>query len=312
MMEINSNDIFRNFIMNSMILNNEYSELEVIDDDTCCHLCAEKIKQLALIDNDLFRAFYEALISVIYLDAYKVLNLKEKELSLNNLDELTLEAIKQLANLDDLIYAVDSDKYLLEDLVKYYLEFYRMNDFRKIISYKAISPACEDILRSEFIMFENDKKEYSDNLTLDLIADIAKKQLKKLEIASDLNDAYEEILTKLIGFFSNINRDDTFLFIGMFKQLIKLDYKWIKYITDKKLRCEWLIEEELEERMYLYEDYDIDELVTEAICNVDYYEQIIDSFLSIKCDNMGIDEKIINEDIVNNYYKKITKNRVRK
>ena len=309
-MNTDSNEIFRNFIMNNMIFDNTYEDAE-IDDGTRCYLCAEKIKKLALIENEFFESFYDALISVIYLDAYKLLNLKEKELSLNYLEQSAFENVKDLMNLDDLRQAINDDKFLLEELLNFFLEYYRMNDFRKVIAYKSISEACLYTLESEYVMFENDIKEYDENITLDSIADISRKQMDLIEDVANEDESYENVLIKLSGFFSNLNRDDTFLFIGLFKQIIELDYKWIKYIADKNFRCEWLLEEDMEYRMSLYEENDLDELVTEAICDQDYFEQLLDSFLSIKCDNMGMDEKIINQDLVDKHYKKYIKNRVR-
>ena len=309
-MNTQNNDLFRSFIMNSMILDNTYSDAE-LDDGTRCYLCSEKIKKLALFNHELLDGMYDSLISIIYLDAYKILNLKEKELSITYLEQDTLNSLKNLTNFSDLKQAIEDDKFLLEDMLGYFLEYYRMNEFRKLIAYKAISPAYKYMFEDEYVLFKQEAKEIDKKLNLDMIIDIAKKQLELIEEVTDKSESYENVLTKLEGFFSNLNRDDTFLFIGLFRQIIELDYKWIKYITDKGFRCDWLIEEDLEYRMDKYEEYDLDELVTEAICDPDYYEQLLDSFLSIKCDNMGMSEKLINEELVDSYYKKHVKNRVR-
>ena len=104
--------------------------------------------------------------------------------------------------------------------------------------------------------------------------------------------------------------------IGEFKklieQIIKLDYEWNKYLVDKRFTCDWIIEEEINARFQYYEECEIDDLVDEAIYDSSYLEAIIDSFLSIKCDNMGIDEKIINQKVVDDYFEKLNKPRVRK
>ena len=308
-MKTTSNNIYREYIINMMLSDNEYPDVE-LDDGMRCYLCARKIKNIDIIENDLFKGFYEALISVIFLDAIKTLNLKEKELSISYLEQETLDTIKSIVCLEDLKDAIKGDEFLLEELLGYFLEFYRMNDFRKITAFKALNPGYQELLKSEYILYENDNIEYSKKLTLDMIAKCAKKQME-IEKGQDDNEdiAYDIVLTRLISFFSNLNRDDIFKFRKLVKEMIKLDYKWIKYIKDKNYICEWIIPEELEYRIELYEDNKSEHLVTEALYDDCYFEQIIDSFLSIKYDNMNIDKKILNQGMVDEYYKKLNKKR---
>ena len=301
-----SNNTYRDYLIKNIIFDNTYEETE-LDDQSRCYLCADKLKKMSKVDNTLVQGLYEALISTIYIDAYKVLNLKEKELSIGYMEQIDFDNIKFITNIDDLKELINNDPLLLEVLLNYFLEFYRMNYFRKIIAFKALGTAREYNLKLSFNIFQNDIEDYSDNLSLDTITNYAKKEVEVLRKTKDESETYDNLISKVLGFLYCLNRDDVFTFTEFFKEILEIDYKWIRYITDKKLKCDWLIDEELMYRMELYEDNDMDSLVAEGLCDNDYFEQLIDSFLYIKCDNMGIDERVINEEVVDEYYNKIRK-----
>ena len=305
-MELHSNNRIRDFVMSMILFDNTYQDAE-LDEGTRCHLCAEKIQMLSSIPS--YKELYETIIDVIFLDAYKALNLKERELSINYDERDLLDLINRIGTTDFLKDAIENDKFLLEELIEYFLDFYRMNPFRKIISYGAIDQTAKIELESDFKEFKNDIEEYHQNLNLDLITTLSKEQMDSFQNIEDASDAYAETLANLIGFFKNLYRDNIIAYERIIKEMIELDYNWIKYVMDKNYECAWLLEDEMEFRIQKYEEFKIDELVEDTVQDDEYLEEIIDSFLSIKCDNMGMDEEIINEKLVEEHNK--NKNRIR-
>lgn len=305
-MELHSNNRIRDFVMSMILFDYTYQDAE-LDEGTRCHLCSEKIQMLSSIQS--YKEFYETIINVIFIDAYKALNLKERELSINYDERDLLDLINRIGSTNFLKDAIENDKFLLEELIEYFLDFYRMNPFRKIISYGAIDQTAKIELESDFKEFKNDIEEYHKNLNLDLITTLSKEQMNSFQNIEDASDAYAETLANLIGFFKNLYRDNIIAYEKIIKEMIELDYNWIKYVMDKNYECAWLLEDEMEYRIQKYEEYKIDELVEDTVQDDEYLEEIIDSFLSIKCDNMGMDEEIINEKLVEEHNK--NKNRIR-
>lgn len=167
-----SNDVFRNFMLTSMIT--DISENVDVDENFLIYSYIEKLKKIYSSDNDVFYSIYNGLISVIYLDTYKVLNAKLRDSSITKEELYVFNMIDLTFGIEELQEKIDDNFWLLEDLIKYSLEFMRMNDLAKIATLKKLSESQKYMLKNNFELFENDidQFDYEDSIPLEVLTNL--------------------------------------------------------------------------------------------------------------------------------------------
>lgn len=176
MEQVLSNDVFRNFIL-KMIFKDDVKNVEV-DENFHIYLVSQKILEMYNSDVKFLQNIANGIFEVAYLDAYKVLNLKNRESNLTYEEIEIYNRISSILNFQELENAVLSIDAFLEDLLKYVLEFYRYNILRKIKTVKALTSAqCASLLYN-FKLFDNDFMEYDSPVNLSTLIDYYKKEMK--------------------------------------------------------------------------------------------------------------------------------------
>lgn len=304
MEQILSNDVIRNFIL-KMIFNDGVKNIEV-DENFHIYLVSQEILEMYNSDIKLLQNIANGIFEIAYLDAYKVLNLKNRESNLTY-DEIEIyNKISSILNFQELENAVLSIDTFLEDLLKYVLEFYRYNILRKIKTVKALTSAqCASLLYN-FKLFDNDFMEYESLVNLNTLIDYYKKEMKVYEMTPIDTGAISANLSKeIIGFIKSLAGMDFDTFETLMEEIIQTDYKWSKYLVDKKIFNNIIDIGDFEEKVEMYENNSLDSLILKKVLIGDYYlNALIDGIILTKCDNLYLDENIINEQMVDEYYTK--------
>lgn len=309
MEKILSNDTFRNMVFKMIFTNtlnsDNLQELE-IDEKTHLYFVVQKLMEMYNSENVIWENIFNGILEVSFLDAFKVLNLKNRESSLE-FDEIeTYNKICSIGNFEELENAVLTIDDFFEDLLNYTLEFYRYNILRKTKAVKSLTASQSAMLLYNFKLFENDFKEYDNNLNLDTILNYYKKEMKVYEMTPvDTGAISANLSEEIIGFIKNLAGIDFDSFEILMEEIIKTDYKWSKYIVDSKMFNNIVETGDLEEKIEMYENNSIDSLIVEEVLIDDYYlNSLIDGIILTKCDNLYVSEDLLNEDIVNDYYTK--------
>ncbi len=304
MEQILSNDVIRNFIL-KMIFNDGVKNIEV-DENFHIYLVSQEILEMYNSDIKLLQNIANGIFEIAYLDAYKVLNLKNRESNLTY-DEIEIyNKISSILNFQELENAVLSIDTFLEDLLKYVLEFYRYNILRKIKTVKALTSAqCASLLYN-FKLFDNDFMEYESLVNLNTLIDYYKKEMKVYEMTPiDTGAISANLSEEIIGFIKSLAGMDFDAFETLMEEIIQTDYKWSKYLVDKKIFNNIIDIGDFEEKVEMYENNSLDSLIFEEVLIDDYYlSALIDGIILTKCDNLYLDENIINEQMVDDYYTK--------
>lgn len=304
MEQVLSNDVIRNFIL-KMIFNDGVKNIEV-DENFHIYLVSQEILEMYNSDIKLLQNIANGIFEIAYLDAYKVLNLKNRESNLTYEEIEIYNKISSILNFQELENAVLSIDTFLEDLLKYVLEFYRYNILRKIKTVKALTSAqCASLLYN-FKLFDNDFMEYESLVNLNTLIDYYKKEMKVYEMTPIDTGAISANLSKeIIGFIKSLAGMDLDTFETLMEEIIQTDYKWSKYLVDKKIFNNIIDIGDFEEKVEMYENNSLDSLILEKVLIGDYYlSALIDGIILTKCDNLYLDENIINEQMVDDYYTK--------
>lgn len=193
-----------------------------------------------------------------------------------------------------------------EALLNYVLEFYRYNILRKIKTIKSLTSAqCASLLYN-FKLFDNDFMEYDSLVNLNTLVDYYKKEMKVYEMTPiDAGAISANLSEEIIGFIKSLAGMDFDSFETLMEEIIQTDYKWSKYIVDKKNFNNVVDIGDFEEKVEMYENNSLDSLILEEVLIDDYYlNALVDGIILTKGDNLYLDKNIINEEMVNDYYTK--------
>lgn len=307
-----SNDEFRKFILKSILFNNKIDTN--LDERTHLYFVSKKLEKMKESNNDLFFSIYNGVITTVFLDTFKILNAKLKESTITYEEKRSYDIVASISSFEDFENALFSDVFLLEELLKYSLDFYRLNDLRKITIIKKMSEAQKYFLETKFELFKNDLEEYDnkEKFSMHVLTDYYESEIKKVSnsVIVDYGALSEDLLEEIEGFVLMLAGYDADSFEELMADIILLDYKWSKYLIDKKFNIETIYLEESKERISMVENNNIISLIKNEVLYNDYYLKcLIDSLISIKCENLCLDKNIINEDMVENYYQNMIKKR---
>lgn len=300
-----SNTIFRKFVLKSIFnIENKDEDIE-LDEGSYLWFVSQKLERLKEL-NDICLSIYNAIVTTVFLDAYKILNAKVQESTISFDEKRFYDLIASILNFDSLENALFSHATLLEELLKYSLEFYRSSILRKITVMKKLTEGQKQCLKTGFSLFENDIEEYENHFSLETLINYYQEEIKKYEEAEiDINDfgtLTEDLLEEISGFIKMLAGYDPTSFEEFMEELLETDYKWSKYIIDHSFKIQGIDLEESEQRVKLFENFKIKDLIYDGILyNDDYLKSTLNFILEVKSN------KIIKEEIIEEYYDRIRK-----
>lgn len=307
-MEKLSNDTFRNYILKSIIFNNEIIDADV-NEDVHYYLFAQKLNEYRESDDLAIYFLYISIITVAFLDTYKLLNTKLNEGRLTSDEEVIYDHIAYITSIEELQIKIDENEGLLEHLINRCVEFIRMNDLRKITTIKKLSEGQKHNLRCDFKLFENDLEQYDyrEKMPVEILTKYYAEEMDKTLTEHGIIDPgnrSSNLMTEIMGFIKMLAGYDYETFEELMQDIIVLDYKWNKYIIDKGYSLDTILMDEIQGRLDMYEENSIDTLIQEIFYDSYYFQSLIDSMILIKCDNMYVDENLLSEEMVEDYYMK--------
>lgn len=300
-----SNTIFRKFVLKTIFnIENKDEDLE-LDEGSYLWFVSQKLERLKEL-NDVCLSIYNAIVTTVFLDAYKILNAKVQESTISFDEKRFYDLIASILNFDSLENALFSHSTLLEELLKYSLEFYRSSILRKITVMKKLTEGQKQCLKTGFSLFENDIEEYENHFSLETLINYYQEEIKKYEEAEiDINDfgtLTEDLLEEISGFIKMLAGYAPASFEAFMEELLETDYKWSKYIIDHSFKIQGIDLEENEQRVKLFENFKIKDLIYDGILyNDDYLKSTLNFILEVKSN------KIIKEEIIEEYYDRIRK-----
>ncbi|MBO5096656.1 MAG: hypothetical protein J6B98_07255 [Bacilli bacterium] len=303
-----SNDTFRNYILKSIIFNNEIIDADV-NEDVHYYLFAQKLNEYRESDDLAIYFLYISIITVAFLDTYKLLNTKLNEGRLTSDEEVIYDHIAYITSIEELQIKIDENEGLLEHLINRCVEFIRMNDLRKITTIKKLSEGQKHNLRCDFELFENDLEQYDyrEKMPVEILTKYYAEEMDKTLTEHGIIDPgnrSSNLMTEIMGFIKMLAGYDYETFEELMQDIIVLDYKWNKYIIDKGYSLDTILMDEIQGRLDMYEENSIDTLIQEIFYDSYYFQSLIDSMILIKCDNMYVDENLLSEEMVEDYYMK--------
>lgn len=316
--------------MNNFISNNIYRNSFVIElvnlaisnvnngEDNIIKLYAIKLKNIFENDKqEKYRNFIMTALIVSFIDTYKILEYKNKSLLITEEEKIILCKLKTINSYEDLLIYAFGKEENLSILLKYVLEFYRMNDLQKNLIVNNITPLDTFNMSLNYPLIENDLIEYNygKDISLDFITNYYKKEMKSYEdvemksnIVKNPNIYSYEKEKEIVNYLKNLSSINKSVYNDTIEAILEYNYKWLKYLELNNYRVDSINEESSRLEIEFYEATDIEALIDDTLYDQTRLEEIIDLLLLLKCDNAYIDEKIVNEDAINDYFEANVRN----
>ncbi len=188
---------------------------------------------LDVIQNPLIYLIKSAILTISYLDAYKLYSYKQKEGLTNGVEEDYLGILLNIENTDDLIAEASSDPEFLKIIIAASYEFSEMDELGKILMLKSLSLA-ENVFLEEMSSFHTfDLERYNRLITLKTLNE-AYIQKRSKQILVGGVDFEVAIIMSLYGFVRNLIKLDYDNARELLCEIAKVDYTISKYFQQEK------------------------------------------------------------------------------
>ncbi len=235
---------------------------------------ANRLYQLENTENPYEKLYREYLISVMYLDAYKLSLYRQKECLADDSDTEFLGRLVDIVDQDNLLAEVSSNLEFLIRLIEECYNFRQMNGLGKINVVKSLSDSENEWILEEFPIHKQDLDTYDIEVHLNHILDSIKNQT-----SHQRNDAFYEfkdaIMLNVMGFIRNLTNYDYSNAENLLLELAQKDYAASKFLVDCSKERELFLDhidlyENYSKRDILNELISVPEFLKDAIWNVAY------------------------------------------
>lgn len=297
---VNINDIYRN---NLLIYWRELEDI-LFNDEEITNLLTIKFKYL---ESDIAFIYF----SVMFIDAYKILNYKFKSgnISINELE--MFEFLKDIKQNDIELYS-NYDSSAFKFISKYFKMYALENEFNKRTCFLNLEEEDNTLLKTINPYHSLDLKRYNSDIKTEqyliIRENILNAQFNNIFISNDMLDTY--LINSIIKFMKELYVKNYSNFHDNFKDMIKIVYGYYKYLVDHTKRDK-KIEANITSKI---ENEDFDTLEQYAIDNYEFFKEIIASYLyyaEAKIDsylNQNGEEIIFDNEDVKKYSKTLDKN----
>lgn len=219
---------------------------------------------------------FNILASLVFADAYKILN---QLLKANNITDEELELFNLLKTVDSIEYLTSNiDNGTISLLLEYSLRYYESNKLFKIECIYNLSEEDNKNISSINLSHELELKRYKQDLKNEDLMNIKEEMIIKnnqKNIISDWN-IEDNILEMITSFIRNLYILNPNNFYSLFRDIIKTNYEWNKYIID---HTDYDITNTFEYNIVKkIEEYDFELLARYAIRNYTFLKELIDNY----------------------------------
>ena len=219
---------------------------------------------------------FNILASLVFADAYKILNQLLKE---NNITDEEIELFNYLKIVDSIEYLTSNiDNGTISLLLKYSLRYHESNKLFKIECLYNLSEEDNKKISSINLPHNLELKRYKKDLKNEDLLNIRKEMImenNQKNIISDWNieDNVLEIITSFIKKLYILNPNN---FYNLFRDIIKTNYEWNKYIID---HTDYDITNTFEYNIVnKIEEYDFELLARYSIRHYAFLKELVDNF----------------------------------
>lgn len=328
-MKNSSNDLFREYLRNlvdqcpTIYYTENLNSNLVVSERPIFPKAASHVLRLLQSRDKMMSTFAQGIIYTCYIDSYMVLNAKMQESTLTTTDHTVFTTLEDVFLQGNIEFLFSED--LFAHMINYSLEFYTSNIFRKIAIMKKLTN-YQDILLNEMIpifQFDKEKYQFEDGVPIEVITDY---YIEQMEIIEEQSNGCEEqfrliekvdgnLRREIKGFLLMLGSCDYDCYELLMKQMIAMDYKWMKYILDHNWNLELFNifnKEDVEMRVEKVEEKSLDDLAEDSFYDSYYLECLIDSVIAIKSDSKFANKRIISGEMVEKHYKKNCSKRVKR
>lgn len=241
------------------------------------------------------------MLSVMYLDAYKVYAYKQKNSILTDGEEDFLGLLIDIEDSDDLLSEASDPNFLLQLIMSSY-EFSEYNALAKVTMIKSLSGRENDWLNNRFNMHEQDINHYDIDITLDFLIKHAKRHINSQKKFG--YEFYDGIVINIVGFIRNLVMSRRTESTRLLLELIKVDYAASKFLVDKVTDNEDFID-----HIDLYENYSVDDMLSALVNNQAFLSDAVWMLLALNIfkeyDGIDIDNEIVKSKSTDEFNKKL-------
>lgn len=241
------------------------------------------------------------MLSVMYLDAYKIYSYKQKSSMLSEGDEDFLGTLIDIEDADELFEEANDPNFLVK-LIEASYEFSEYNALAKVNLVKDLSERENEWLKDRFDIHEQDLYHYDIDITLDFLVKNAKNHINAQRKYG--YEFYDGIVINIVGFIRSLTNNRRDNAIKLLLELIKVDYAASKYLVDKVTDSEAFVD-----HIDLYENYSIDDMLYTLMNNQGFLSDAVWMLLTVNVfkeyDDIDIDSDIIKSKHTEEFNKKL-------
>lgn len=267
--------------------------MQGIDLKTACNLYSMYVLALGneeTMENAIMQSY---ILSLGYLDAYKIYSYKQK-MSLNNiLDEDILGTLYEIEDYDDIIETIKNNPMMLLLLIESIHEFGTSSDLTKINLVKSLSDSENDVLKNNFQIHTFDRISYDIDIDLDIIVDMYNKLVQRQE--ENLYSFDIAIIMQITNFIRKFLIWDRKQATKLILDIAEIDYNVSKYMSNKL--DDEVLKSLIDSHIDYYENNStnsiIDILSSDENFLYDALLSVIDLKVHKSCNNIPLDENDI-------------------
>lgn len=284
---LNLNDEIRNTLLNII----DKSTLKGISiDDTISQYC-EELYSWENTEQDMIKSYREFAISVLYLDAFKMLLYKLKTCIVGDKEYLLYNRINSIENVDDLLSEISADPEFFSAIVKEAYQFCSLEDIGKSIVVKSLSNVQNMELSQIVSAHRLDVLVFSKKITKDDIVSYLMK-IHKYQSSYFVEFREDSIIINLTGYIKMLKIYDEENYRALLLEIGIIDYYVSKYLCDKYNDNDILLE-----HVDYYENYSIADIRKKLSLNQEFLLHAIDMLYSLYIDG-NYEEIHLKEDIL--------------
>ncbi|MDE5586885.1 MAG: hypothetical protein K2I72_00770 [Bacilli bacterium] len=220
------------------------------------------------------RLYREYMISVMYLDAFKLSLYRQKECLSDDSDTKFLGQLIEIADLDDLLAEVSSNPEFFVQLIEECYRFRQMSGIGKINIIKSLCDSENEWILQKFPIHQQDLNSYDIEINLDHILNSIKDQSEH-QVKDEFYEFRDAIRLNVVGFIRNLTNYDYDNAERLLLEIAQKDYSACKFLAGCSKENESFLD-----HINLYENYSrrdilnelmgIPESLLDAICNIAY------------------------------------------
>ena len=220
---------------------------------------------------------YKNIISLSFLDSYRMLLDKKKYNNLTQTEEDCLVQFEQIEDIDDLLFTIDENPNILNLILLGTIKFKNLN--LKGQANMLLQVSDEKTLKfNKFYLFEKHEM-FKDRTKNDIIS----------IFVNNKNTKDEEKIYEILNILDIMYIGNTLGFSKLLLDMLKVFYKWKKVIQLTKPELTFGLEDEILE---IVENNTIDNIVYLLSCSPNLIEIIVTDFLEYETNEILFKEKI--------------------